>query len=244
MATWDQLGIHAKPLVLVNVDGYFDGFLAQIDRGVGDGLLKPEHRAMLEVVASVDEAFAALARWQAPTVAEVAAAPPPEALMQPLASMPAATRRAVRGVLADIDDTITTHGQLHAATPTRRSSAARGGQARRADHRPAGGLVRPHRAHVAGRCRGRRERRVLHALRRARRKLVKRFVADEARTRGQSRAAGGDRRGDPRRGARRRARVGPALPRDRPRDRLLRGRAAAAARGGRPHRRDDGGGGR
>ena len=27
MVTWDQLGIHAKPLVLVNVDGYFDGFL-------------------------------------------------------------------------------------------------------------------------------------------------------------------------------------------------------------------------
>ena len=44
MATWDQLGIHAKPLVLVNVDGYFDGFLAQIDRGVADGFLKPEHR--------------------------------------------------------------------------------------------------------------------------------------------------------------------------------------------------------
>jgi HAD superfamily hydrolase (TIGR01484 family) len=34
--------------------------------------------------------------------------------MQPLSSMPAATRRAVRGVLADIDDTITTHGQLTA----------------------------------------------------------------------------------------------------------------------------------
>ncbi len=36
------------------------------------------------------------------------------AAMRPLASMPSATRAAVRGVLADIDDTITTHGKLTA----------------------------------------------------------------------------------------------------------------------------------
>ena len=35
--------------------------------------------------------------------------------MRPLATMPADARRAVRGVLADIDDTITTHGELTAA---------------------------------------------------------------------------------------------------------------------------------
>ena len=36
MATWDQLGIHAKPVVVVNVEGYFDAFLAQLDRAVAD----------------------------------------------------------------------------------------------------------------------------------------------------------------------------------------------------------------
>ncbi len=56
MATWDQLGIHAKPLVVVNVEGYFDGFLAQLDRAVSDQLLKPEHRALL---ASAGTAMAA-----------------------------------------------------------------------------------------------------------------------------------------------------------------------------------------
>src|SRR3954451_12501868 len=35
--------------------------------------------------------------------------------MQPLAAMPRATRTAIRGVLADIDDTISTHGRLHAS---------------------------------------------------------------------------------------------------------------------------------
>lgn len=66
MATWDQLGIHAKPLVVVNVEGYFDGFLAQLDRAVADRLLKPEHRALLESVPTVDDALAAIAAWQAP----------------------------------------------------------------------------------------------------------------------------------------------------------------------------------
>jgi len=70
MATWDQLGIHSKPLVMVNVEGYFDGFLAQIDRGVADGFLKPAHRAMVEVVSDVDEIFDAIERWQAPPVSK------------------------------------------------------------------------------------------------------------------------------------------------------------------------------
>lgn len=79
MATWNQLGIHAKPMVLVNVDGYFDGFLAQIDRGVDDGFLKPEHRAMLAVVTTIDDIFPALAAWQPPPVAKwlLPAAPKP-----------------------------------------------------------------------------------------------------------------------------------------------------------------------
>jgi uncharacterized protein (TIGR00730 family) len=68
MATWDQLGIHAKPLVVVNVEGYFDGFLAQLDRAVTDGLLKPEHRALLACAATVDDALAAVAAWQPPPV--------------------------------------------------------------------------------------------------------------------------------------------------------------------------------
>ena len=70
MATWAQLGIHAKPLALVNIDGYFDGFRTQIDRGVADGFLRPEHRTMLAVVTTVDDVFAALASWRAPASAK------------------------------------------------------------------------------------------------------------------------------------------------------------------------------
>ena len=79
MATWDQLGIHAKPLVIVNLEGYFDGFLTQLDRAMADGLLKREHRALLGCATTVDAALALLASWQAPPVPEWlrAAAPRP-----------------------------------------------------------------------------------------------------------------------------------------------------------------------
>ncbi len=68
MATWDQLGIHTKPLVAVNLEGYFAGFLAQLDRAVTDGLLKPEHRSLLVSATSVDDALEAIANWQPPPV--------------------------------------------------------------------------------------------------------------------------------------------------------------------------------
>ena len=78
MATWDQLGIHRKPLVLVNVLGYFDAFLAQLDRGVADGFLRPEHRRMVEVVPDAHGVLEALARWQPPPVARWLVDEPPK----------------------------------------------------------------------------------------------------------------------------------------------------------------------
>ncbi|HVE49210.1 MAG TPA: TIGR00730 family Rossman fold protein [Casimicrobiaceae bacterium] len=66
MLTWNQLGIHAKPVVLVNVDGFFDGFLAQLERAVDDRLLTPVNRAMLCVASDVAGAFVAMRDWRAP----------------------------------------------------------------------------------------------------------------------------------------------------------------------------------
>lgn len=45
--TWTQLGIHAKPVGLLDVDGYFDHLVAFLDRGVADGLLRPSNRSLL-----------------------------------------------------------------------------------------------------------------------------------------------------------------------------------------------------
>ena len=45
--TWRQLGFHDKPCGLLDVDGYFDGLLAFIDRAVDDGFVRPGDRSRL-----------------------------------------------------------------------------------------------------------------------------------------------------------------------------------------------------
>ncbi len=45
--TWTQLGIHAKPVGLLDVDGYFEHLVAFLDRAVTDGLLRPDSRSLL-----------------------------------------------------------------------------------------------------------------------------------------------------------------------------------------------------
>ena len=47
--TWSQLGMHRKPCAVLNVEGYFDGLLAFLDRAAEEQLLRPENRAMLLV---------------------------------------------------------------------------------------------------------------------------------------------------------------------------------------------------
>ena len=47
--TWAQLGLHAKPIGLLNVAGFFDPLLAWIARAVGEAFLKPQHRDLLLV---------------------------------------------------------------------------------------------------------------------------------------------------------------------------------------------------
>jgi uncharacterized protein (TIGR00730 family) len=47
IATWAQLGLHQKPLGLLDVEGFYAPLRAFLDHAVGAGLLQPEHRALL-----------------------------------------------------------------------------------------------------------------------------------------------------------------------------------------------------
>jgi uncharacterized protein (TIGR00730 family) len=54
--TWAQLRIHAKPCILINVSGYWNGLLSFLDTAVTAGFLKPRNRALLQVASSGQEA--------------------------------------------------------------------------------------------------------------------------------------------------------------------------------------------
>ncbi|MEO0319071.1 MAG: hypothetical protein RL404_2748 [Pseudomonadota bacterium] len=45
--TWLQLGYHAKPVGVLNVNGFYDGLLAFLDRQRDEAYLRSEHRALL-----------------------------------------------------------------------------------------------------------------------------------------------------------------------------------------------------
>src|SRR5215813_9675976 len=66
--TWAQLGLHSKPIGLLNVAGYFDPLLAWVDHCVREGFLRPQHRALLQVSRDAEELLDMLSRYRAPEV--------------------------------------------------------------------------------------------------------------------------------------------------------------------------------
>jgi len=67
--TWAQLGIHAKPVAVLNVRGFFAPLLALLDHMTAEGLLRPVHRELLLVADSVPELFDKLTAWTPPAPA-------------------------------------------------------------------------------------------------------------------------------------------------------------------------------
>lgn len=64
--TWGQLGIHRKPVALLNVGGFFDPLIAWADHMVAEGFLRPKHRELLVVASSVPELFDLFTNWVPP----------------------------------------------------------------------------------------------------------------------------------------------------------------------------------
>ncbi len=64
--TWLQLNIHTKPVVLLDVGGFYSGLVAHLDRCVDEGFLRPENRALLVQTESVAACLDAVETWRAP----------------------------------------------------------------------------------------------------------------------------------------------------------------------------------
>ncbi|MGE0126963.1 MAG: TIGR00730 family Rossman fold protein [Blastocatellales bacterium] len=62
--TWGQLGIHQKPVGLLNVAGYYDPMLAMIDRAIEEGFVQPRYRNLFVASSSIDELFDLMHKFQ------------------------------------------------------------------------------------------------------------------------------------------------------------------------------------
>jgi hypothetical protein len=72
--TWAQLGIHRKPIGLLNTDGFFDQLSGFFDFVSGQGFIRPDHRALLLEESSPHLLLDRLAAWHPTTVAKWATA--------------------------------------------------------------------------------------------------------------------------------------------------------------------------
>jgi len=71
--TWRQLRLHDKPVILVNIEGYWDSFITLIDNIIHNGFAKPEVRQHYSIVNQISRLFDMLA-----TPADTAIADHPE----------------------------------------------------------------------------------------------------------------------------------------------------------------------
>ena len=62
--TWGQLGLHAKPMGILNVGGFYDEFLAFLDHATRRGLIKQKHRDLILVSREPEELLEQMEAWK------------------------------------------------------------------------------------------------------------------------------------------------------------------------------------
>lgn len=58
--TWKQLGIFTKPIIIVNIDGYYDPLIEMLNRAIEQNFMRDLHRDIWTVVASAEEVLPAI----------------------------------------------------------------------------------------------------------------------------------------------------------------------------------------
>jgi len=55
--TWKQLGLYLKPIVILNIQGFYDPLLEMLERAIDGNFMHSEHRAIWQVATSAQEAI-------------------------------------------------------------------------------------------------------------------------------------------------------------------------------------------
>ena len=64
--TWAQIGLHHKPVGLLNTRGYFEPLVSLIDHALKEGFIYPEHRRLICQAALPEDLLLALGQYQSP----------------------------------------------------------------------------------------------------------------------------------------------------------------------------------
>jgi predicted Rossmann-fold nucleotide-binding protein len=64
--TWTQLGIQAKGVVFLDVQGYWTRFMSVLDQMVDEGFVRPDQRRIAQIATSPEEALDKLASFRSP----------------------------------------------------------------------------------------------------------------------------------------------------------------------------------
>jgi len=75
--TWNMLGIHRKPCAVLDVNSFYTGLRAHVERMTADGFIRSEHARGLLFDTDAEALLGAMARWRAPAPKWTAEAPRP-----------------------------------------------------------------------------------------------------------------------------------------------------------------------
>ncbi|WP_345767368.1 MULTISPECIES: TIGR00730 family Rossman fold protein [Chryseobacterium] len=68
MITWAQLGLHQKPIGILNIDGFYDDLIRMVQTMVDKGFLKQVNRDMLLISDRIEDLLEMMKNYKAPTV--------------------------------------------------------------------------------------------------------------------------------------------------------------------------------
>ena len=68
MLTWGQLGLHKKPIGILNVNGFYDALITLLDTMVEKGFLKKINQQMVLISDDIDDLLNKMKNYEAPKV--------------------------------------------------------------------------------------------------------------------------------------------------------------------------------
>ncbi|MCH7339548.1 LOG family protein [Acinetobacter higginsii] len=71
IATWGQLNQHQKPMIIYNVNHFYDALIAQLDHAVEEGFLPPQHRAKVIICETLEQISSVIKNLSTPSHIEV-----------------------------------------------------------------------------------------------------------------------------------------------------------------------------